>query len=81
MTIAPGSVVKAKAGRDKDSFFIVVKTEDGFAYISDGRRRKVEKPKKKKIIHLQATNTIAEDSMDTNRKIRNALRSFCESTL
>ena len=81
MTITTGCVVKAKAGRDKDSFFVVLCTEDGYAFIADGRRRKVESPKKKKLIHLQATNTILNETMDTNRKIRNALRDFSESTL
>ena len=76
MTITQGSVVRAKAGRDKDNFFIVVKTEKDMAYIADGRRRKVEKPKLKKLIHLQATNTILNETMDTNRKIRKALNDF-----
>ena len=76
MIITQGSVVRAKAGRDKDNFFIVVKTEKDMAYIADGRRRKVEKPKLKKLIHLQATNTILNETMDTNRKIRKALNDF-----
>ena len=81
MIIIPGSIVRAKAGRDKDSFFVVVKTEDSFAYICDGKRRKVEKPKKKKLIHLQATNSIVRDSMDTNRKIRKALSEYTQSAV
>ena len=81
MNITTGSVVRAKAGRDKDSFFIVLKVEDGYCFIADGRRRKVENPKKKKLIHLAPTNTCLCDTMDTNRKIRKALRDFSESTL
>lgn len=76
MILTVGSVVRAKAGRDKDKFFVVVKTHEGFAYICDGKRRKLENPKKKNVIHLHATNTVA-DSMDTNRKIRKFL---CEYT-
>ncbi len=81
MTITIGSVVRAKAGRDKDSFFVVLRVEDGFAFIADGRRRKAEAPKKKKFIHLAPTNTTLADTMDTNRKIRKALRDFSEGTL
>ena len=81
MTITTGSVVRAKAGRDKDKFFVVLRTEEGFAFIADGRRRKVESPKRKKFIHLQGTNTVLSETMDTNRKIRNALRNFSEETL
>ena len=76
MSISVGTVVKAKAGRDKEGFFVVVRTEEGFVYIADGKRRRVENPKKKNPIHLSVTNTVLSDSMDTNRKIRAALRTF-----
>lgn len=79
--ITIGSVVRAKAGRDKDSYFVVVRMEDGYCFIADGRRRKVESPKKKKLIHLAPTNTTLTDTMDTNRKIRKALSDFSEGTL
>ena len=81
MNITTGSVVRAKAGRDKDNFFIVLRVEDGYGYIADGRRRKAQSPKKKKLIHLAPTNVCFCETMDTNRKIRTALRSFSESTL
>lgn len=76
--IPTGTVVKAKAGRDKEGFFVVVKSEGGFVYIADGKRRKVESPKKKNPVHLTVTNTVLSDSMDTNRSIRTALRAFRE---
>ena len=81
MTITAGSVVRAKAGRDKEKFFVVLKVENGFAFIADGKRRKVENPKRKNLIHLQGTNTVLSETMDTNRKLRNALRNFCGETL
>ncbi len=71
--IKEGSIVKAKAGRDKDDFFVVVKLDKEYAYIANGRRRKVESPKKKKLIHLQATNSFAENYR-TNREIKNIIR-------
>ena len=76
--IPVGTIVKAKAGRDKEGFFVVVKSEEKWAYIADGRRRKVESPKKKNPVHLTVTNTVLSHSMDTNRKIRDALRVFRE---
>lgn len=81
MTITKGSIVRAKAGRDKDNFFVVLDVSEGFAFIADGKRRKVEKPKQKKLIHLSATNKTLTETMDTNRKIRKALRDFSEGTL
>ncbi len=81
MNITTGSVVRAKAGRDKDKFFIVLRVEDNYCFIADGRRRKAENPKKKKLIHLAPTNVCLCETMDTNRKIRTALRDFSEGTL
>ena len=42
--IKEGSIVKAKAGRDKDDLFVVVGIDGSYAYIANGKRRKVEKP-------------------------------------
>ncbi|MBQ8000318.1 MAG: KOW domain-containing RNA-binding protein [Ruminococcus sp.] len=81
MTITQGQVVRAKAGRDKDGFFVVLNTDGTYAYICNGKRRKVEHPKKKKLIHLQATKTVFDMSMVTNRKIREFLRNFTETTI
>lgn len=48
MNTVKGSIVKAVAGREKNAFFVVLDCDSVFAYIADGKRRKVEKPKKKK---------------------------------
>ena len=76
--IPVGTIVKAKAGRDKEGFFVVVKSEEKRVFIADGKRRKVENPKMKNPVHLTVTNTVLSDSMDTNRNIRKALRIFRE---
>lgn len=75
MDIVRGSVVKAKMGRDKDSFFVVVEIcENGFVMIADGKRRTLEKPKKKNIRHLQVTKSICD--IASNRQLRQALKEF-----
>ena len=76
--IPVGTIVKAKAGRDKEGFFVVVKADERFVFIADGKRRKVETPKKKNPLHLAPTNTVLSHSMDTNRNIRKALKDFRE---
>ena len=53
MAIKIGQLVRSKAGRDKGRFFSVVKIiDDQFVLICDGELRRLEKPKKKKIKHL-----------------------------
>lgn len=76
MDIVKGVVVKAAAGRDSGRYFIVVNYEDNFVWISDGKTRKLEKPKKKNIKHLQFTDTVADIEKITNRKLKVYLDSF-----
>ena len=61
MDIATGQIVYSKRGRDSGLPFVVVAVQDGFAFLADGKLRKIAKPKKKKRIHLQPTNTFAEE--------------------
>ena len=69
-----GRIVKAKAGRDSGRFFAVLSVENGYAYIADGKTRRIERPKKKKLIHLAATaGQLGVDELETNRKLRRAL--------
>lgn len=55
-----GQVVFSKSGRDKGMAFIVISVSDDYVYIVDGDLRKLEKPKLKKIRHVQKTNTVDE---------------------
>lgn len=62
MTISLGQLVKSKTGRDKGRFFIVVGIlNEDFVLISDGDLRKIEKPKKKRIKHLEITDKVIEE--------------------
>lgn len=78
MDITVGSVVRAKAGRDKGGYFVVTGIlENGRVLICDGKRRKVQTPKLKNIIHLEVTNTATQD-ITTNRQIKSFLKSYLE---
>lgn len=68
-----GSMVQSISGHDK-GFFAVVKIDNGFAYLADGRSRLLDKPKKKNPKHLRVSNTVFDPMrMETNRKLREAL--------
>ncbi len=79
MNTEKGSIVKASAGREKGGFFVVLECDPVFAFIADGKRRRVESPKKKKLIHLQATGTVLEGSFETNPQIRKVLNEFIKN--
>ena len=79
MEIVNGCVVKACAGRDKGGYFVVLDFDGEYAMICNGKRRSIEKPKRKKYKHLSVTNTVLEScEMRTNREIRKALSRFNE---
>ncbi|MCL2078117.1 MAG: KOW domain-containing RNA-binding protein [Oscillospiraceae bacterium] len=76
-----GTIVKSVSGRDKGSFYAVVgyDEEANAPLIADGRRRKIENPKRKNPRHISVTNTIIEQGIlngITNKKLRNFLHEF-----
>ncbi len=84
MDIVEGSVVRSIAGRDKGDLFIVLLREGNFVYLANGELRKVDRPKKKKLKHLQGTNSVSEFIQNklsiqgkvTNSEVRKALAEF-----
>nr|WP_125153942.1 KOW domain-containing RNA-binding protein [Clostridium rectalis] len=79
-----GKLVFSKTGRDKNKFFIIVGTlNEEYVYLSDGKLRLVEKPKKKKVKHLGFTNVVADEIKNmllSNNKVSNSLiREFLQS--
>ena len=82
MKVALGQIVVSRAGRDAGRRFVVVGVvDDFFVEISDGDLRKLEKPKKKKIKHLNITaekvdsleEKLKSGARITNAEIRKAL--------
>ena len=60
--ICEGRVVFSKKGRDKGYPFVVLLWLDSnFALICDGKIRKVDHPKRKRLKHLSATPHMAEE--------------------
>ena len=69
-----GSVVVSSAGRDKGTFLAVLRLEPDGVWIADGRRRPLERPKRKNPRHVAETPFTAEEaSMATNRELRRVL--------
>lgn len=74
MELRIGSVVRSKAGRDKDKLMAVVGTDGKLLLLCDGKERRLEKPKRKNRLHIAPTKTVLEASaMATNRSLRRSL--------
>jgi len=70
-----GEYVVSKSGRDKDRIFIVTSIlDDLYVTVADGDLRRVEKPKKKKLKHLNPIDRVSEeiaDKLNSNKKVTN----------
>ncbi len=82
-----GHIVRSKAGRDKGDIFIVLDVQDNYAYIANGILRKVDRPKKKKLMHLQCSDKVSDvilqkiDSSEeiTDSMVRKALAEYSQN--
>lgn len=70
-----GDIVFAKAGRDKDKPFVVTEVlDEQYVLLANGRKRRVEKPKKKKVKHLLKSGHAAvnvQQKLQTGMKVTN----------
>lgn len=81
MEVVAGMVVRSIAGRDKGDIFLVLSREGEYAYLANGELRKVDRPKKKKLKHLQPSSKVSEFIQNklaavgkvTNSEVRKAL--------
>ena len=84
MEISEGSIVRSIAGRDKGGLFIVLAREGEYVFLANGELRKVDRPKRKKLKHVQGTNSVSEFVQNkigtvgkvTNSEVRKALAEF-----
>lgn len=75
MELRRGQVVKSRAGRDQGGYLAVLEVDPPWAVLADGKGRPLERPKRKKPMHLAPTTRILpEEALATNRKLRAALR-------
>ncbi len=75
MEIVEGSIVRSIAGRDMGDLFIVISREANFVYLANGELRKVDRPKKKKLKHIQGTSHVSEfisNKLMTTGKVTNS---------
>lgn len=69
-----GQIVLSTCGRDMGKLQMVLEIlDDSYVLVVDGKRRKIEKPKKKKIKHLQKYNVKIDLENLTDKKLRTIL--------
>lgn len=74
-----GNVVEALAGKEKGQLFVIVNLDDKYAYLSDGKRLKASKPKKKSFKHIKLfdSKSLSETQvLDKNFRVNALIRKF-----
>ena len=67
MNISKSDIVVSLAGRDAGRYFFVLESDGEHAVVADGKVRKLERPKRKKLKHLRF---VASSDCHTAEKLR-----------
>ncbi len=59
----------SRAGHDKDTLYVVIDSDGEYFWLADGKRRLLEKPKKKKQKHVQVIKRLPEEILDQMQRI------------
>ncbi len=74
MEFKVGQIVISSAGHDKGDLLMITEIEENSVFVSDGKQRPLEKPKRKNLRHVEATSYIFDVSLiATNRKLRRTI--------
>ena len=68
MADACGQIVRSLAGHDKGALFCVLDTDGGYLLLCDGKRRRLERPKRKKEKHTQLLGTLPSPAWRSFRR-------------
>ena len=78
MRLQTGMVVRAVAGKEQDNFYLIVKMDTKYVWLSDGRHRTLQNPKRKNPKHVRPTKTIWNLDSMTDNSLHKKLRLFKE---
>ncbi len=79
MDYKAGMVVISAAGHDRGHWFVVIDADGRFAYLADGKERRLAAPKKKNLKHIRKTDFTLDVTGITDKRLRTALRGMSRS--
>ncbi len=75
-----GRFAESTSGRDKGRVFLIIDTpEENFVMLSDGKLRKLEKPKRKKLKHIKLLAYTPIEIPETNKKLTELIKNISQS--
>ena len=74
MELKKGQIVKSVKGHDKGDLLMIADFDEKRVLLSDGKHRKLNKPKSKNLKHIELTDFEVDlKAVDTDRKLRKTL--------
>lgn len=79
-----GMLALSKSGHDRGQLYVIIREEDEYIYLADGRHKLVDNCKKKNRRHIQIIRTLAAGAGEklqrgesvTNEEIKRAIKLF-----
>ena len=71
-----GALVKSLAGHDRGRLYIIIEETEDSLFLTDGRLRPMEKPKRKKKKHVQVILKKIEEEGFTDENIRTFIKKY-----
>ena len=80
MDSVTGRIVQSSSGRDKGTYLLCVGRREDFLLVCDGKRRPLERPKRKNPRHIIITDDrLLPEDVQTNRALRRSLRKYAQT--
>ncbi len=77
-----GCFARSLAGHDKDTVYVIIDIDNEYVYLSDGKYKTIDKPKKKRLKHIQIIkkkDSILESKHKNiiNEDLKRAIKIYC----
>lgn len=72
-----GMLARSLAGHDKSNIYVIMKTDDAYVYLADGKIRTLDHLKKKKVKHIEVLDKMYDVAEFVNdAQIRKIIKEF-----
>ncbi len=74
MQLQTGMVVLVSAGKEKNGCYLIIRTDEKFVWIANGKDRTLQNPKRKNPRHVRPSGLIWNPDGMTDKMLRQKLR-------
>ena len=78
--VEKGMLARSKAGHDKGHLYVITDVDETYVYLVDGKTKSIQKPKKKKLKHIQVIYRKYEIDGKDDVAVKRILKLFDKET-